>query len=100
MTMTVIVPKDGEDRLGKRHRTCRDWLWSMPAAVISVLVAFFVGSSWYLAGKIRSEALTVGPGPSMPAYDDVQFVGLSPGEVRLRAIGEQPALFKPELYGI
>src|ERR1700677_2191730 len=98
--MTVIVPKDAEDRLGKRHGTCRDWLWSMLTAAISVLIAFFAGGSWYLAGKIRSEALTVGPGPAMPAYDDAQAVGLSPGEVQLRAIGEQPALFKPELYGI
>jgi pimeloyl-ACP methyl ester carboxylesterase len=94
------VPEDTKDRLGKRYGICRDWLWSMLAAAISVLISFFVGSSWYLAGKIRSEALTVGPGPAMPAYDDAQFVGLSAGEVQLRALGEQPALFTPGLYGI
>ena len=36
----------------------------------------------------------------MPAYDDVRFVGLSPGQARLLAIGGQPALSRPELYGI
>jgi uncharacterized protein len=73
---------------------------SVLATVISLVVAFFVGGSWYLAGKIRSEALTVGPSPAMPAYDDVQFVGVPPGKVQLRAIGTQPGLFKAELYGI
>jgi alpha-beta hydrolase superfamily lysophospholipase len=72
----------------------------MLAAVIGLVVAFFAGGSWYFAGKIRSEALAAEPGPAMPAYDDVQFVGLSPGKAQLRAIGDQPALFKPELYGI
>ena len=75
-------------------------MWSVLAALISLTAAFFVGSGWYLADKIRSEALAVEPGPAMPAYDDVQFVGLPPGQVQLRAIGDQPALFKPELYGI
>jgi alpha-beta hydrolase superfamily lysophospholipase len=36
----------------------------------------------------------------MPAYDDVQFVGVSPGKAQLRAIGAQPGLFKAALYGI
>ncbi|HJY69839.1 MAG TPA: hypothetical protein VJ254_24215, partial [Streptosporangiaceae bacterium] len=67
---------------------------------MSLPAAFFFGSSWYLAEKIRSEALAVGPGPAMPAYDDVQFVGLSPEKVQLRAVGDQAALFKPVLYGI
>ncbi|HEV2251909.1 MAG TPA: alpha/beta fold hydrolase [Streptosporangiaceae bacterium] len=67
---------------------------------MSLAAAFFFGSSWYLAERIRSEALAVGPGPAMPAYDDVQFVGLSPGNVQLRAVGDQAALFKPALYGI
>jgi hypothetical protein len=70
------------------------------AAVISLMAAFFVGSGWYLADKIRSEALVAEPGPAMPAYDDIQFVGLSPGRAQLRAVGDQPALFKQELYGI
>jgi hypothetical protein len=67
---------------------------------MSLVPAFFFGSGWYLAEKIRSEALAVGPGPAMPAYDDVQFVGLSPEKVQLRAVGDQAALFKPVLYGI
>ena len=67
---------------------------------MSLVAASFFGSGWYLAGKIRSEALVVGPGPAMPAYDDVQFVGVSPGQVELRAIGDQPALLKPMLCGI
>ena len=67
---------------------------------MSLVAASFFSSSWYLAGKIRSEALAVGPGPAMPAYDDVQFVGISPGQVQLRAIGDQPALLKPMLCGI
>jgi pimeloyl-ACP methyl ester carboxylesterase len=73
---------------------------SMLASVTGLVVAFFAGSCWYLAGKLRSEALAVGPGPAMPAYDDVQFVGLSPGKAQLRAIGAQPGLFKAGLYGI
>jgi alpha-beta hydrolase superfamily lysophospholipase len=72
----------------------------MLATVIGLVVAVFVGSSWYLAGKLRSEALTVGTGQATPAYGDVQFVGLSPGKVQLRAIGAQPGLPKAELYGI
>src|SRR4029077_9992609 len=67
---------------------------------MSLVAASFFGSSWYLAGRIRSEALAVGPGPAMPAYDDVQFVGLSPERVQLRAVGDQAALFRPVLYGI
>jgi uncharacterized protein len=73
---------------------------SMLAAVTGLVVAFFAGSCWYLAGKLRSEALAVGPGLAMPAYDDVQFVGLSPGQAQLRAVGDQPRLFKSGLYGI
>jgi alpha-beta hydrolase superfamily lysophospholipase len=70
------------------------------AAVMSLAATFFLGSGWYLAGKIRSEALAVAPGPAMPAFDDVQFAAVRPGEVRLRPIGGQPALVKPGLYGI
>jgi uncharacterized protein len=64
------------------------------------LAAAFFGSSWYLAGRIRSEALAVGPRPATPAYDDVHFVGVSPGQVQLRAVGHQAALPKPMLCGI
>jgi uncharacterized protein len=81
-------------------RNVRQLAWSVIAGGMSLAAASFVGSSWYLAEKIRSEALAVGPGPAMPAYDDVQFVGLSPEEVQLRAVGDQAALFKPGLYGI
>ena len=63
-------------------------------------VGVLAGISWHLAGKIQSEALAVEPCPAMPAYDDVRFVGLSPGQARLVAIGYQPALSRPELYGI
>lgn len=72
----------------------------MLATAASLTVAILVGSSWYFAEKIRSEALAVEPGTAMPAYDDVQFVGLSPGQAQLIAIGDQPALSKPELYGV
>jgi alpha-beta hydrolase superfamily lysophospholipase len=65
-----------------------------------LMAAILTGTSWYLAGKIRSEALAVEPCPAMPAYDDVRFVGLSPGQARLVAIGNQPALARPELYGV
>jgi uncharacterized protein len=75
-------------------------VWTMPVAVISLIVGFFVGGGWYLAEKIRSEALEVEPAAAMPPYDDVQVVGLSPGQVQLRVIGDQPALVKPQLYGI
>jgi uncharacterized protein len=70
------------------------------AAVTSFAVAVFVGSSWYFAEKIRSEALAVSPAPAMPAYDDAEVAGLSAGRVQLRAIGDQPVLFKPGLLGI
>jgi hypothetical protein len=36
----------------------------------------------------------------MPAYDDAQFVGVAPGQVQLRAAGDQAALIKPMLCGI
>jgi hypothetical protein len=86
--------------VAKKRRNLRRPVWRVLATVTGLVVAFFAGSIWYLAGKIRSEALTAGPGPAMPAYDDVQFAGLIPGKARLRAIGAQPGLFKAELYGI
>jgi alpha-beta hydrolase superfamily lysophospholipase len=67
---------------------------------MGLAAASFLGGSWYLAEKIRSEALAVGPGPAMPAYDDARFAGVSPGQVQLRAVGYQPALVKPMLCGI
>jgi uncharacterized protein len=73
---------------------------SRTAMGMSLGAGLFLGSGWYLAERIRSEALAVGPGLVMPAYDDVQFVGRSPGTVQLRAVGDQAALFKPQLYGI
>ena len=78
----------------------RQLAWSMIPGGMSLVAASFLGSSWYLAERIRSEALAVGPGPAMPAYDDVQFVGVSPGQVQLRAVGDQAALLKPMLCGI
>jgi uncharacterized protein len=78
----------------------RQLAWSLIPGGMSLVAASFFGSSWYLAGRIRSEALAVGPGPAMPAYDDVQFVGVSPAQVQLRAVGDQAALLKPMLCGI
>jgi pimeloyl-ACP methyl ester carboxylesterase len=80
--------------------TVRQLAWSVIAGGMGLAAASFVGSSWYLAEKIRSEALAVGPGPAMPAYDDVRFVGVSPEQVQLRAVGDQAALVKPMLYGL
>jgi uncharacterized protein len=73
---------------------------SVRTAAGGLIAAALLGSSWYLAGKIRSEALAVAPCPAMPAYDDARFVGLSPGQARLVPIGNQPALSMPGLYGI
>jgi uncharacterized protein len=75
-------------------------VWSRIAGGTSLVAALSFGTSWYLAEKIRSEALAVGPGLAMPAYDDVQFAGVSPEQVQLRAVGDQAALFKPGLYGM
>jgi alpha-beta hydrolase superfamily lysophospholipase len=74
--------------------------WSAIAALMSLMAASFFGSAWYLSGKIRSEALAVAPGPAMPAFDDVQFEALHAGKARLRAIGDQPALYRPGLCAI
>jgi pimeloyl-ACP methyl ester carboxylesterase len=84
----------------KELRNLRQLVWSMIPGGMSLVAASFLGSSWYLAERIRSEALAVGPGPAMPAYDDVQFVGVAPGQVQLRAAGDQAALLKPMLCGI
>jgi uncharacterized protein len=74
--------------------------WPVRTAAGGLAVAVLAGISWYLAGRIRSEALAVEPCPAMPAYDDVRFAGLSPGQARLVAIGDQPALPGPGLYGV
>jgi alpha-beta hydrolase superfamily lysophospholipase len=81
-------------------RNLRQLAWSMIPGGMSLVAASFFGSSWYLAERIRSEALAVGPGPAMPAYDDVQFAGVSPGQVQLRAVGDQAVLLRPMLCGI
>jgi hypothetical protein len=73
---------------------------SMLAAMTGLAVTYCIGISWYFAEKIRSEALAVEPGPAIPAYDDAQFIGLQARQAQLLAIGDQPALVKPELYGI
>ena len=78
----------------------RQLAWSLIPGGMSLVAASFFGSSWYLAQRIRSEALAVGPGPAMLAYDDVQFAGVLPEQVQLRAVGDQPTLLKPMLYGI
>jgi alpha-beta hydrolase superfamily lysophospholipase len=83
----------------KELRNLRQLAWVTIPGGMSLVAACFFGSSWYLAEKIRSEALAIGPGPAMPAYD-VQFVGLSRERVQLRAVGDQAALHKPMLYGI
>ena len=85
---------------GRPRRWMRRLLWSVLAAVIILAVAFFAGGGWYFAGQIRSGALAVEPAAAMPAYNDVRVLGVSGGRVQLRAIGDQPALAKPELYGI
>jgi uncharacterized protein len=84
----------------KELRNLRQLAWSMIPGGMSLVAASFFGSSWYLAERIRSEALAVGPGPAMPAYDDVRFAGVSPEQVQLRAVGDQAALLKPMLCGI
>jgi alpha-beta hydrolase superfamily lysophospholipase len=69
-------------------------------AVVVVLAVAFFSAGWYFAGQIRSGALKVEPAAPIRAYDDVRVVGLSDGRVQLRALGDQPSLVKPELYGI
>lgn len=82
------------------RRWRRRLLWAVLAAVVVLAAAFFGGGGWYFAGQIRSGALAVEPAAPMPAYDDVRVVHVSAGRVQLRAIGDQPGLFKPELYGM
>ncbi len=70
-------------------------------AVVAVLaVAFFGVGGWYFAGQIESGALAVKPAGPLPADNDVRVIGVSGVQVTLRAIGDQPALAKPMLFGI
>lgn len=85
---------------GRVRRWPRRLLWSVLASVIVLAVAFFGGGSWYFASEIRSGALQVTPAGPIPPYHAVKIVGVSAGQVRLRAIGDQQWLVKPELYGI
>lgn len=82
------------------RRWLRRLLWSVLAAAVVLAVAFFAGGGWYFADQIRSGALAVEPAPVMPNGDDVRVVGVAGGQIRLRAIGSQPSLARPELYGI
>jgi alpha-beta hydrolase superfamily lysophospholipase len=69
--------------------------------LLVLALGFLVGGGWYFSGRIQSGALAVEPGSAMPAYDDVRVVSVSTGEIQLRvADDDQPALSKPELYGI
>src|SRR5215470_20387107 len=90
----------GVPATGRPRRWLRRLLWSVLAVVVALALVFFAGGGWYFAGQIRSGALAAEPGTALPAYTDVRVVGVSPGRVQLRAIGSQPALFKPALYGI
>jgi uncharacterized protein len=104
MSSSEVLPSAGSPPGAPAARRPRRWLrrllWSMLAVVVALALVFFAGGGWYFAGQIRSGALAVEPGTALPAYTDVRVVGVAPGLVRLRAIGSQPALFKPELNGI
>jgi len=104
MSSSEVLPSSGSPPGAPASRRPRRWLrrllWSVLAVVVALALAFFAGGGWYFAGQIRSGALAVEPGTALPAYTDVRVVGAAPGLVRLRPIGSQPALFKPELDGI
>ena len=101
MSGSEVLPSAGSPPGAPAVRRPRRWLrrllWSVLAVVVALALVFFIGGGWYFAGQIRSGALAVEPGTALPAYTDVRVVGVAPGLVRLRAIGSQPALFKPEL---
>ena len=101
----VVAPNepttpDRKTRPIARHRQRRVW-WTFIIIVLVLTLGFFLGGGWYFSGRIQSGALAVEPGSAMPAYDDVRVVSVSTGEIQLRvADDDQPALGKPELYGI
>jgi alpha-beta hydrolase superfamily lysophospholipase len=82
------------------RRWPRRLAWSALAVVVVLAAAFFGAGGWYFAGQIESGALAVKPASPLPTDNDVRVVGVSGGQVRLRAIGDQPALAKPMLFGI
>jgi uncharacterized protein len=100
----TVPPGRGPGPVAPAGRRPRRWprrlLWSALAVVIVLAVAFFGGGGWYFAGQICSGALKAEPAGPMRAYNDVRVVGVSAGQVQLSAIGDQPALVRPELYGI
>ena len=102
MSSSEVLPGSppGAPATRRPRRWLRRVLWSVLAAVVALALVFFAGGGWYFAGQIRSGALAVEPGTALPAYTDVRVVGVSAGRVQLRAIGSQPALFRPELDGI
>jgi uncharacterized protein len=104
MSSSEVLPSAGSPPGAPAARRPRRWLrrllWSVLAVVVALALVFFAGGGWYFAGQIRSGALAVEPGTALPAYADARVVGVAPGLIRLRAIGSQPALFKPELDGI
>ncbi len=101
---SALPPGPGPGPAAPAARPRRRWprrvLWSALVVVIVFVLAFFGGGGWYFSGQIRSGALAVNPAAPLPAYNNVKVVGVAPGQVRLRAIGDQPALVKPELYGM
>src|SRR5262245_4081718 len=104
MSSSEVLPSSGSPPGAPAVRRPRRWLWrllwTLLAAVVALALVFFVGGGWYFAGQIQSGALAVERGTALPAYTDVRVVGVAPGLVRLRAIGSQPALSRPELNGI
>ncbi len=99
----TLPPGSGQGpgaRAGRRGRWLRWLAWSALAVVIVLAAAFFGVGGWYFAGQIESGALAVKPASPLPADNDVRVVGVSGGQVMLRAIGSQPALAKPMLFGI
>jgi hypothetical protein len=70
------------------------------AITVSLVISWYLSASWYFSERIHSEALAAEPGREMPAYDDVRFLNLASGYASLVAIGHQPGLTKPQIYGI
>src|SRR5215472_3835703 len=91
--------RGGQAVAASRPRWLRRLAWFVLALVVVIAIVTAAGG-WYFAGQIRAGALAVEPAGSLPAFDDVQVVAVSAGQVRLRAIGDQPGLTKPELYGM